>query len=207
MTTTEQATKTLNELQDTREQLVARAAKLASERQKLSYSAHTGDKASKEKLRRINDESVLFNTELESIDAAIAEATSRLSAAQHHEAIAADRAQAELLKQHLAKFIELGMIVDDCFADLLSASTEMKETLLKMHQAGCPRPTYDSFRVNALNALKACVMQIPWAEREWEFLPPHLRKSFAKLVAEWAVPIEHNISARLGAQTKEEKAA
>jgi hypothetical protein len=74
--TADQATKVLNSLLDQREQLLGRVAKLASDRQACAYSAHTGDKQARDKLRKLNDDAVLANAEIEGIDSAIAEATS-----------------------------------------------------------------------------------------------------------------------------------
>ena len=60
MTDVETATTTLNDLMDQREQLVARSAKLADERQQISYAALTGkDKAAQDRLKKLNDTHIL----------------------------------------------------------------------------------------------------------------------------------------------------
>jgi hypothetical protein len=199
-TEVEKATKTLNALLDTRDQLIGRAAKLSADRQAVAYAAHTGDKAAKERLRKINDETVLHNAEIESVDAAIAEANARLAAAKDAEAQVADRANAEQLRIKASRLVELALIVDDAFADVISASTEMKEVLSEMHNLGCASPSHDQLRVMAVLVAKSAVMQIPFCAREWEYLAPNQRKTFKSIVSGWHAQVASNIAARLGEQ-------
>jgi hypothetical protein len=205
-TEVEQATKTLNTLMDQREQLVGRSGKLASERQKISYAAHTGDKGAKERLRKINDESVLHNAELEGVDAAIVEANARLAIAQANAALAADRVNAEALRGKVERFVELGLIVDDCFADLNSAAAEMKTLLSEMHNLGAAAASHDQLRVLGGLALKTALMETPWA-KEFEHIAPNQRRSFKALVSAWHDQLMPGITARLGETKQEEQAA
>jgi hypothetical protein len=201
----EHAEKMLNELLDKREMLIARSAKLAADRQAVAYAAHTGDKAARDKLHKINDSTVIHNAELESIDAAIAEASARLQAAQRDEALAADRANAAQLREHLNRFVELGLFIDDAFADVIGASAEMNAVLAKINALGCPSPNSNQMRVMGTIAVKTAVMQIPWTAKEWEHLAPGQRKSFKDIIGGWRDMIAGNIAARLGEQ--QEKAA
>ena len=200
------ATKTLNDLLDQRDQLTGRSAKLADERQKISFAAHTGDKGAKDKLRKINDETVFHNVELESVDAAIAEANARLDAARQAEAQTADREQALAVRAKLNRFTELGLLLDDCIADFVGAANEMNATLRDINALGCASPNSSQMRVLATLAMKTFVMQIPWTAKEWEHLAPNQRKSFKELVSGWHDMIENHISARLGEQSKTEAA-
>jgi uncharacterized phage infection (PIP) family protein YhgE len=130
----EAATKTLNDLKDQRDQLVARTAKISADLQAISYAAHAShDKAAKEKLRKLNDERVLHNAEIESVDAAITEATSRLSTAERDGNLAADRANAEQLREKLATFKEIGGQIDDALWDAANGISEMIALLNSMH--------------------------------------------------------------------------
>lgn len=203
----ENATKTLNGLMDQREQLVARSNKIISDRQAISYAAHAGnDKGAKERLRKLNDETLLHSAELESMDAAIAEANSRLAAAQQAETQAADRANAEALRIKLARFKELGFILDDCFADFASAASEMKDVLGQMHQLGAASPSQEQLRVLGALAVKTGLLSGPWS-KEFDPIAPNQRKSFKALVAGWSAMIEqNNIAHRLDEQQQEKVA-
>lgn len=204
-TEVEVATKTLNDLMDQRDQLIGRSARLVADRQAVAYVAHTGDKGAKERLRKINDETVLHNAELEGIDAAIVEANARLAATKQAEASAADRVNAQQLKQAAARLVELGAIIDDCFADIISASTELREVINKIHGLGSNAPTHDQVRVLGALAMKTALMGTPWA-KEFEHLAPGSRRSFAATCNGWSEMLAGNIAARLG-ETNVEVAA
>ena len=67
-TDVEAATKTLNDLLDQKDALVARANRLAADRASVAYAAHAGkDKAAMERLRKVNDTAVTYNVERESL--------------------------------------------------------------------------------------------------------------------------------------------
>ena len=88
----------------------------------------------------MNDQTVINNIELETIDAAIAEANQRLEAAKTAEAQAAEVADAQALQVKLAKFKELGEVLDDCFVDFRTAALEMKQVVDEIHRLGCAIP-------------------------------------------------------------------
>jgi hypothetical protein len=100
MNDTEQANHVLNNLRQKRDALVARGIELAEERQHVAYGAHTGDAAARKKLDTINREAALHDSELRSLDAAIAEAGKRVEAQRASE----EQAQArEVAKELLAR--------------------------------------------------------------------------------------------------------
>jgi hypothetical protein len=206
-TEVEQATTTLNSLLDQRDELVARAAKFNADRQAVAYAAHTGDKTAQDKLRKLNDETVLHNAKLEGIDAAIAEANSRLASAQRNEAATSDREQAEALRAKLNRFVELALLCDDCILDFLGAAKELQSTLDDIHALGCASPNSAQMRVLATLAIKSFVMQIPWTAKEWEHLAPNQRKTFRELAENWAAQISQHINTRLGEQPNKTEAA
>ena len=133
---TDVETATLNDLLDQRDQLTGRSAKLAADRQAIAYAAHTGNKEAKDRLRKINDETVFHNVELESVDAAIAEANARLEAARQVEAQTADREQADQLARHDD---ETGHAIDAAFIDLIAQ--HQMQSLDRHSPAGLPRPS------------------------------------------------------------------
>src|SRR2546425_10811731 len=92
----EQADHVLNNLRQKREVLVARGHSLGEERAKLSFSAHAeADKAAQKRLDTLHGELGRFESELKSVDEAIAEGTKRRAVAAHDAATAADRQKAE----------------------------------------------------------------------------------------------------------------
>jgi hypothetical protein len=118
----------------------------------------------------------------------------------------ADRAAAEQLRTKLSRFVELGLIIDDCFADLTSASVEMKAVLGEMHNLGARSPSHDQLRVLGTLALRTALLATPWA-KEFEMIAPNQRRSFKALVNGWNEMLTGNIAARLGDAKQEERAA
>jgi hypothetical protein len=143
----DQAQKILNDLRDRRDEIAGRAARFAEERKRLAYSAHAagGDKSAQERLRKANDESITCNVALESVDAAIVEATKRLDIAERAEAQQHDRAQAIELQAFAKRFVELAEVCDDCFTDFASAAAELRTVLDGIHQRGCVRTIISSW--------------------------------------------------------------
>jgi hypothetical protein len=196
----EVATKILNELLDRRDEIVARSDRLAFDRRNLAYAAHAvgGDKSAQEKLRKVNDESITCNVALESLDAAIAEANERLTAARKLEAEAQDREQATQLRKLAERLTEICGVLDSCFEDFNSASTELKAIIDCVHQLGCSGPTAQSVAVNGKLAFQAALMTTIFYSKELPFLSPSERKTFSALATSWAGMIEQNAQGRLG---------
>jgi hypothetical protein len=206
MTEVENAEKTVRDLEDKRRDLLQKTSELADERQRVSFGAHTGDGKARARLDKVNTEVATQASEAASIEAAIVEANARLEVARRDAAAAADLAAVGELRVKLARFVELGLQIDDAFADIISDSKEMGELLTDINRLGCPSPNANQLRVLGLIALKTAVMQVPWAEREWDFLAPNQRKTFASLVEGWQVTVECNIAARIGDKQTSEAA-
>jgi hypothetical protein len=111
---------------------------------------------------------------------------------------AADRANALALREKLAKFVELGLVLDDCFADFKSAAIEMKQVLDDIHNLGQATPTAQSFKVNCDLAFKTAVQGTPFWSQDFPVLGCGQKKTFGSLVKSWSANIEANIAARLG---------
>jgi chromosome segregation ATPase len=191
MTEIEQAEKIVRELEEKQEALIARTKVLAKQRQECSYAAHTGDKAARTKLDKINVEASTHAGEIESVDAALREAAARLNAAHAETDRAADRAAAEQLRDKLKQFKELGEVLDDCFADFRSAAI------------GQAAPTHQQYRVLCEIALKTAVQQTPFWSQDFPAMAPNQRKSFRDVCNSWVEPIMHRVNALLGEQHKD----
>jgi hypothetical protein len=204
----EKAEKVLRELEEKRECIVHREKTLDKKRQALSYAAETGDKKARNELDAANSESLSNGNDIKSVEAALTVARQHLSDAKAAELQAADRANALQIRELNKRFLELGLIVDDAFADVISASVEMREVLDRMRALGISAPTHQQFNVMGLIACKTAVMSVPWSSggREWEFLAPNQRKSFKSIASGWYEMIERQIAQRLGEDKKKDAA-
>jgi hypothetical protein len=205
----EKAERDLKNLEQQREALFSRARLLSEERDQIAFAALTAnDKRAKERLREINLEDTNLGANLASVEAALTVARVNLADAKVAEAQAADRANALQIRELNKRFLELGLIVDDAFADVISASAEMREVLDRMRALGIASPTHHQFNVLGLIACKTAVMNVPWSSggREWEFLAPNQRKSFKSIALGWSEMIERQNAQRLGVDKKKDAA-
>jgi hypothetical protein len=205
MSEVENAEKTVRDLEDKRRALIQAATELADERQRVSFAAHTGDGKARSRLDQINVAVAAHASEMVSIEAAITQANANLDAARRDAAAAADRANAEQLRQHLKEFVECGLILDDCFADFRETAIKMQKLLTEIHGLGCAAPSDALFRVNCDLAFKTAVMGTPFWSQDFPTLGHGQKKSFKGLVEAWSANVESNIAARLG--EKQEEAA
>jgi chromosome segregation ATPase len=206
MTEVEKATAVIAALDDRRRAHIQKQVELDEERKQIAFAAHSGnDGKARKRLDAINLEAASFASEMSSLEAALEEANSRLSAARRDEALQQNRAQAKELRTTLDRFHELGLIMDDCFTDLTSAALEMKIVLDKMHQLGASRPTSEQVRVLGALAVRTALLATPWS-KEFDPIAPNQRRSFKSLVDGWRGQIDQNIAARLGEPSKTEAA-
>jgi len=199
--TVEAAEKIVAQLGDRLEHLTGRASILAKQRAQLSFAAETGDKSAKTKLAALNAETTTHGLDFENVQNALQEARHRLDAARRDAAIATDREQALALRAKLAKFVETGADVDDALWDFVASLRAMLTILGELHQLGQPHPSSDMFRVNAVNAIKAALQELPrsWVgDLEFQLLAPNQKKKFSDLTAAWNAQAERSIAARLG---------
>jgi hypothetical protein len=146
MTTVEDAQTTLTELNAKREAAVAHLQSLEHGRQKLAFKAMTGNKAERAKLDQLNKEALTQEYELRSLDSAVTEATTRLAEARRQEALAADRAQAQLLRSAVEVFVQHGRDLDKTLQLMAAHGRALHESLNEIHGLGSDFPKPRSAR-------------------------------------------------------------
>jgi hypothetical protein len=195
----EKAERDLNNLEEQRETLFSRAKLLSKERDQIAFAALTaGDKKAKDRLREISMEDISLSSNLASVEAALTVARQNLADAKAAEAQAADKANALALREKLKKFVELGLILDDCFTDFRTAAIEMKSVLDDIHNLGQVAPTAMQFKVNCDLAFKTAIQGTPFWSQDFPTLGHGQKKTFRSLVENWSANIEANIERRLG---------
>lgn len=185
----QKAEQVLADLNAKREELIARGHDLGEKRQEIAFAAHTGSKKERAELDKINAEALTHDYELKSLDAAIAQATKKLAAADQAAALAAEKENAHKLRAVVDKFVAHAVAIDDAFTAMSREANALRETLLQIHGLGCAFPSYDQLNSLGARALKTAIMNTPW-KRDFEHLAPGERQSFPKLVGDWADRIE-----------------
>jgi hypothetical protein len=205
----EQAEHVLNNLLQKREVLVARGHSLGEEQSKIAFSAHTGDQAAKKRLDKINAEAALHDSELRSLDSAIAEGTARVEAARQAEAAEADKVGALSLRETVNEIGECMRYADQHLAKAIDALNAVHAALDQIHASGSEFPTHMQFAANAERALKSAIMRLPrvWWRDFGEHLAPSSRRTFASFWAEMEKSLERRIRQRLGEAERNTEAA
>jgi hypothetical protein len=207
MTEIERAEQTLAALQDKRAKWIARGTELADERTSVAFNAHTGtDPKVRQKLDSLHAQIGKHESELLSIDAAIAEAETRLAVAQRSAAIAADKEQAGRLLEELECFEACARALDENLKAVIRNAHTMEECLIEMNRLGCANPSRAQFDTFGSIAVTTALMSTPWA-RSFQRLAPNQRQSFSNLVENWSRIIRSNAQQRLGGETPQKRRA
>jgi hypothetical protein len=200
----EQAERVLAELQRKRDAAVAAHGHELEERGKLAFAAFTGDGQARKRLDKLNAEIALHDSELRSLDSAIAEATARVQQAQAAEAQAADRQKAE----------EARKLIDGlapCFSYLDRHLTEAARTLIAIDRGYAELrklgfPVHADERQTRLNIgviVKSWAHKLPRHFHDelrdgFEFLAPGARRTATQY---WQM-VELSLRQRLGGEER-----
>jgi predicted translin family RNA/ssDNA-binding protein len=180
----EQAEHVLNNLRQKREHCVKRGRELTDERAAIALAAHTGDKAASKRLQEINAALALHNCEIESIDAALAEATKRLAVAQAAEAHAVQAAKAAECAKVVDELAPVFGYVDKHFKAVVDGLLAIEMGFAQLRAHGVTHPTDVQVRLGVVTAIHTWAMQMP---KNWHselrdgmrFLAPHERRDFS----------------------------
>jgi hypothetical protein len=190
---------TLKQLEAKRAKLVERGAELPELRKGAAYLAHVEQNAkARTALDRINAEVAIYDSELASLDDAIAAAKNKVLIAQAFEADAADRQRAARALELLGAFREAGSELDDAFRAIAEKGKLLGGLLGQLHACGVRSPTAEQLDVLGFAAVQTALMATPWHQR-FRYLGPSQRRSFGPLFDQWAATAE----ARLRAQLRE----
>jgi hypothetical protein len=181
----ERAEHVLNNLRQKREVLVARGVELSEQRTKLAFAAHAGDEAkARKQLDEINREAALHGSELHSLDAAIAEAGTRVERAQQAEAQKAARERAAEAQKLVRELGECFPYLDCKLAEAATALVAIEKGFAQLRALGIG-PSDAQVRLNVTRALETWAHRLP---RSWhehlrdglKFLAPLERRTFSE---------------------------
>ena len=194
----------IGNLQSKRTALLARSTELATVRASVAYKAlHDDDATAKSALDRVNKETGELGAEIASLDAALVTARQKLTAAQQHEAKAAERAQAQALRGALRQFSQHAAGVDSALEVLIASCNGLQEALNAIHRCGSSFPTDAQLQSMGGRVLLGALGKTPF-RRNFETLPPLERdRSMARIADQWFATVERGVKQRLGEQTTE----
>jgi hypothetical protein len=180
---------------------VERFTAIGVERQALGYDAHVGgSKEAKAKLAKLVEEEVALNGTVQSLDGALAEARTRLTAAQEAAAREAAKANAKEIRKLLATFQSTAADIDASLEDFARLTHDLRDVVNKLHSLGCEFPNHNQIESLGSRAVLTAVGKSIF-KRAVPVLAPGERRTFAPLVAGWCRNIEDGIAPLLGEQT------
>jgi hypothetical protein len=211
MSDVEQAEHVLNNLRQKRDAVVAHGVELGDERGKISFAAHTGDKAARQKLDKLNAESALHESELRSLDAAISEAAARVERALQAEAQAARRQKAEEAQTLVKEIGECFPFLDRHLAEAARALVAIHDGVAKLHAAGFASPSDAQLRLGIAAIIQTWAQRLPRSFHDQlrdglQFLAPHERKSAVQYWTAVEPALQNTIRQAAGEPQKEEAA-
>jgi hypothetical protein len=204
MSKLEAAEKVVRELEAKREKCLQAGVELQDERAALAYSAHAdGNAKSRSRLEQVHAAIATHSSELQSIDAAIAQAKGKLAIAHRDEAEEQDRARATAIQQVVAELATHAAVADDCLHDLAEAGNNLKKCLDRLHVLGVG-PRHEQLQALGHNCVLTALMTSPW-KRYFEAIPANARRDFASTIASWRTMIESGLRSREGEQQQKER--
>jgi hypothetical protein len=193
----------LRELEAKRAKHVERGRELPELRAGASYLAHVeGSPGARRTLKQVNAEAATHASDLASIDEAIAAAKNKLAIAQAHEAEVADQTRADEVLKLLVEFRECGRILDGAVLALGTKGHQLMSLVQQLHGLGIRFPSAEQVDVFGDQAIRTCIASTPWSRRH-RVVAPGERKSFRKLVDDWATMAEQRIRQQFGKKTDE----
>jgi hypothetical protein len=187
----DRVTHTLNNLLQKREALVAHGHSLGEERTQLAFGAHAlGDTKARKRLDEINRESALHDSELRSLDCAIAEATTRVNHARQAEARKVDRQKAAALQRHVEELAAVPAFIDEHLAAALSGLLAYDRGVAELHNKfGVAFPTDIQTRLGMVAVLATFLQKLPptWFNEiagGMRYLSPAQRKTASSYFAQ-----------------------
>jgi hypothetical protein len=156
-------------------------AKLADGRREIAFAAHTGDHAARKKLDALNHECATHLSELESLAAAVSEATVRLDAARRDEALKGERAKAHKVRDIVAAASVRGPALAAAAAALRDQLLSFEADLDQLRGLGVAVAQQRLVDLAMTRSISATLREA--GLNEFPIVPPHQRHSPAELVA------------------------
>lgn len=186
LTMIEAAEATIAKLTEKRSVANTRMSEIARERSAVSYSAHVdADPAAQKKLAALTAETVRFDSELASIDDALATAKLKLETAQRAEQIAETKKAAKAAQQNYKWMIDAGKQITEHAQALAMLLDEVKQRAEANHGLGQPFPSSMQIISMLSRGISTLILTLPIRNFEHSFLPPNQRIDLGRAVADW----------------------
>ena len=206
----EKALALVDELQTKRAQHIAKAEKLAAERDAIALGAFTGNDKHRKRVDEIHTTLAKHSSELAALDSALKSAHQRVVDLRAVEAQAQAREVARELLKRAARLVQLGQTLDDANAVRVEASRALAEELTQMreiaHGLGVHVPSHEQFLALGSRAEQTATMQTPFAREVGEHLAPRERRTHMSYAQPWQDAVVKAAGALMGEDKSKEAA-
>jgi hypothetical protein len=183
----EQARQTLAQLELRLSEASAKAVEIATERQRISFAANTGDAAARKALDKANAATTTVTLEIENLRSAIEEAKRRLAEAERAEEHARLAVNGDKAREIADRLLERSEKIDRAFAYVRTELDGFRGDLDELHSLGLANPRAEQFKVLGGLALSTALMGLP-LKSERDHLAPKARDHKSRRAhIDWAI--------------------
>ncbi len=182
-----QAERTHADLAKRLETLRADRAANEERRAALAFEAETGDAAAKRSISELTKAAAALDVDVQTVEAAIAEAARRVRAAAEASSRQAERDKARKARAVSARLAGRGAALEAGLNQVREAYRAFQDDLRELAALGAPAPSAALVDVNSRRALDAALDGLHVKARP---VPPLERHGFSELCAGWAQPSE-----------------
>jgi hypothetical protein len=179
------ATETLQRLEADLAKATDRATTLQTERRKLSFAAHSGDKPARAKLDKLTAESAGIALEVENLKAAIDEGRQRLVEANRQADLAQKKADALSVKEVAGRISTHGPAISAAIDALRDSFVALTADLRTARELGCELAPSRLVELSFAEAISSA-LRPAGLELLLDLAPPHRRRSAEALTAGYA---------------------
>jgi predicted nucleic acid-binding Zn-ribbon protein len=174
-------------LEDKLSQARARQTAISGERKTISLAAHMGSANERARLDQLNQEGAILSGEIESLEAAIADAQAWIANAEAAAAIEAERQKRQEVVQLAGELRGHAEKIDSLWRKSIEEYLVLQLKLNEVAQSGVGRPSRHQVQAACRRALISAFIRTPL---QLELLAPGERHTVAQLVATWARNVE-----------------
>jgi hypothetical protein len=189
-----EAQQALSALQATRAAHIERGKQLPELRRNASYEAHVGgDPNARQALDDINNELLTHESELASLNDAIAHAEVLVLAAKADEDDARKRVGAAQAMETVDAFRKAGHDLDTALRQVAELGEKLKVLLSKLHaETGSSFPSHEQLDALGYASVMTALLATPWARR-FRPMAPSQKRHFSDLFDGWAQVVEGRV--------------
>jgi hypothetical protein len=174
-------------LEEKLSQAKARQMAISGERKAVSLAAHMGSEGDRARLDQLNHEGAILSGEIESLEAAITDAQTRIADARAAAALEAERQKRQAIVRLIDELREHALKIDDLWRQSISEYLLLQGKLHDIAQSGVGRPSLHQVQSACRRALISAFIGTPL---QFQQLAIGERHTVSNLVGSWARNVE-----------------